>query len=167
MGGVEELGVVASPPMWQGRPRPCCKAEAALLHPKDLSSQSLLSPSIIAINVSASPSTGGSWLRNKFITSFLSAATRSSRNASSAQRRYAINAATSSFGKSRLYAIDLSASFLASYRPAVAASSPHTIATAPDAVTFSRSTGSVFRSTALTRTSAGNAATGTSGGGAG
>ena len=67
-GGVEELGVVASPPMWQGRPRPCCKAEAALLHPKDLSSQSLLSPSIIAINISASPSTGGSWLRSTALT---------------------------------------------------------------------------------------------------
>jgi len=44
-------------------------------------------PSIIAIIVSANPSTGGSWLRNKFITSFFNAATRSTRIALSALRR--------------------------------------------------------------------------------
>ena len=95
------------------------------------------------------------------------AATRSTRIASSAERRYANSASTSPFGKSRLRAIDLSASFRASYLPAVAASSPHTIATAPDAVTFSRSTVSAFRSTALTCTSAGVCTTGASGNGAG
>ena len=68
-------------------------------------------PSIIAINVSAIPSTGGSWLRSKFITSFFNAATRSTRIASSTDRRYANSASTSPFGKSRLRAIDQSASF--------------------------------------------------------
>ena len=122
-------------------------------------------PSNITIKVSASPSTGGSWLRRRFITSFLSAATRSTRIASSARRRYAISAATSSSGKSRLRAIDLSASFRASYRSAVALSLPHTIATAADAVAISpRPTGSGLRSTAFTRTSTCGASTGTSGG---
>ena len=50
-----------------------------------------------------------------------------------ANPRYAINAATSSSGKSRLRAIDLSASFRASYQSAVAESAPQTIATAADA----------------------------------
>ncbi len=69
--------------------------------------------------------------------SFLSAATRSTRIALSFERKYATSEATSFSGKSRLRAIDLRASFRASYRSAVVASAPQTTATAVDASTIS------------------------------
>ena len=56
--------------------------------------------SIIPISVSASSTGIGSWRRSKFITSFFNAATRSTRSASSARRKYANSASTSPFSKS-------------------------------------------------------------------
>ena len=124
-------------------------------------------PSIIAINVSASHFGGSAWLRRRFITSFFNAAMRSAGSGSFADARNFTSAATSFSGKSRLRAIDLSALFRASYLPAVAASSPHTTATAADASMASWPDASAFRSTAFTPTSTTGTATGASGGGAG